>query len=112
MGATTQSVSITLNGDLGEESNETFYLDLIGITNGVLVDSRGLATIIDDDRDPGTLSGGSAGGTGTPREPHETRRGTKPAKPIQSHTAKIRTLAPDAPADERTDTHKRGRRRG
>ncbi len=43
--------SITLNGDMLEEPNETFYLNLISVTNGILLDDQGLATIIDDDFD-------------------------------------------------------------
>ena len=52
-GSTTQTVTITLNADALEEQNETFYLDLIAVTNGVLLDDRGLALVIDDDFDVG-----------------------------------------------------------
>jgi subtilisin family serine protease/disulfide oxidoreductase YuzD/DNA-binding cell septation regulator SpoVG/subtilisin-like proprotein convertase family protein len=112
VGATTQVVSITLNGDQVEESNETFYLDLIGITNGVLVDNQGLATIVDDDRDPGTLTGISTGATETRRGPGEKRHGAKHAKP--AHAAAPVALPPDLSdnsAGEGTNIHKRGQKR-
>jgi subtilisin family serine protease/subtilisin-like proprotein convertase family protein len=58
-GAVSQAVTVTLNGDMAAESNETFVLNLTGVTNGTLADGQGVATIIDDDGTLGGLSGGS-----------------------------------------------------
>ncbi len=53
-GSTSQTISITVNGDMLAESNETFYLNLLSVTNASLADNQGQATIFDDD---GTLGG-------------------------------------------------------
>jgi hypothetical protein len=52
-GSTVQTVAITVNADMLAESNETFFLNLVSITNGTLLDNQAMATIIDDD---GTLA--------------------------------------------------------
>ncbi len=51
-GTTTQSVSVTVNGDALDENNETFNLDLNGASAATIADSRGVATIVDDDPTP------------------------------------------------------------
>ncbi len=51
-GTTTQSVSVTVNGDVLDENNETFNLDLSGASAATIADSRGVATIVDDDPTP------------------------------------------------------------
>jgi hypothetical protein len=42
-------VPVTVNGDLLNEANETFYVDFSSATNTSIVDSRGIGTIIDND---------------------------------------------------------------
>jgi len=51
-GVTTQTVSVLVNGDLLDEPNETFNVNLSSATNAVIVDSLGVGTIIDDDPAP------------------------------------------------------------
>ena len=51
-GTTTQSVSVTVNGDALNENNETFNLNLSGASAATIADSRGVATIVDDDPTP------------------------------------------------------------
>jgi Ca2+-binding RTX toxin-like protein len=49
-GQTTQTVSVTINGDVDFESNETFFINLANATNGgVIVDGQGLGTITNDE---------------------------------------------------------------
>src|SRR6185437_14036553 len=54
-GQTTRPVSVTINGDLANEANETFFVNLSGATNATISDNQGLGTINDDDSQP-TLS--------------------------------------------------------
>jgi hypothetical protein len=50
VGVNTQTISVTINGDTKPESNETFFVNLSGSTNGVAVsDSLGIGTIANDD---------------------------------------------------------------
>ncbi len=51
-GATTATVGITVNGDIVDEPNETFSIQLSAPTNATLGDATGLATITDDDPVP------------------------------------------------------------
>jgi hypothetical protein len=51
-GQTSGIVSIDVVGDLLNEANETFYLDLSGATNATISDSQGLGTISNDDDVP------------------------------------------------------------
>ena len=46
---------MTVNGDALDENSETFNLDLSGASAATIADSRGVATIVDDDPTP-TLS--------------------------------------------------------
>jgi Calx-beta domain/FG-GAP-like repeat/FG-GAP repeat len=49
-GETTKTVTIEVKGDNKREADETFYLDLFGNSgNSLLVDGRGLGTILNDD---------------------------------------------------------------
>jgi hypothetical protein len=49
-GQTTQTVSVTINGDTVVEPNETFFVNLANATNGgAIVDGQGLGTITNDD---------------------------------------------------------------
>ncbi len=47
---TTKTITIEVKGDSKKESNETFYLDLWGLSsNGLFTKSRGVGTILNDD---------------------------------------------------------------
>jgi photosystem II stability/assembly factor-like uncharacterized protein len=50
----TQIVSIPLIEDTGDEAEETFALDVTGVTNGVVGDAEGIGTILDNDDAPAT----------------------------------------------------------
>ena len=54
-GVTTQPVSVTVNGDVKDEPNETLLVNLSGPTNATILDGQGIGTITDDDAVP-TLS--------------------------------------------------------
>jgi len=49
-GETQKTVSVAVNGDVIDEPNETFVVNLSGAANAVIVDAQGVGTIIDDDR--------------------------------------------------------------
>ena len=46
---TTQSVSVTVNGDTLNEADETYFVDLSNPTNATITDGQGVGTITDDD---------------------------------------------------------------
>src|SRR6185312_13061392 len=48
----TQQVNVTVNGDLLNEVNETFFVNLSGASNGTIADNQGQGTINDDDAQP------------------------------------------------------------
>ena len=49
-GETTKTITIEVKGDSKKESNETFYLDLFGLSsNALFTKSRGMGTILNDD---------------------------------------------------------------
>ena len=49
-GETTKTITIEVKGDSRREANETFYLDLYGLSlNGLFTKNRGLGTILNDD---------------------------------------------------------------
>ena len=49
-GETTKTITIVVNGDSKREANETFYLDLFGLSsNALFVKNRGIGTILNDD---------------------------------------------------------------
>ena len=49
-GETTKTITIEVKGDSKREANETFYLDLFGLSsNAGFTKSRGLGTILNDD---------------------------------------------------------------
>ena len=49
-GDLTKTVSVTINGDTTVEPDETFFVNLLGATNGgTIVDAQGLGTITNDD---------------------------------------------------------------
>ncbi len=51
-GSTTQPVTVPVAGDLLDEANETFFVNLSGASGAVVTDGQGLGTIIDDDPAP------------------------------------------------------------
>ena len=49
-GETTKTITIEVKGDSKREANETFYLDLFGLSlNGLFTKNRGIGTILNDD---------------------------------------------------------------
>jgi hypothetical protein len=48
-GMTSQPVVVPVNGDQFTESNETFFVNLSGATNAVILDAQGVGTITNDD---------------------------------------------------------------
>jgi hypothetical protein len=49
-GETTKTITIEVKGDSKREADETFYLDLSGLSsNGLFTKSRGIGTILNDD---------------------------------------------------------------
>jgi hypothetical protein len=54
-GVTSQTVTVIVNGDTAYETDEKFFLNLIGATNALAGDPQGVATILNDDAQP-TLS--------------------------------------------------------
>jgi hypothetical protein len=49
-GETTKTITIEVKGDSKREANETFYLDLFGLSsNARFTKNRGLGTILNDD---------------------------------------------------------------
>jgi uncharacterized repeat protein (TIGR01451 family) len=56
MGATTQTVSVTVNGDTVIEGNETFNVNLTNAVGATILDNQGLGTINNDDNTQAILS--------------------------------------------------------
>jgi hypothetical protein len=54
-GETSKTITVAVTGDRLKESNETFFVNLLGASSGEITDSQGLGTILNDD------SGGSKG---------------------------------------------------
>ena len=54
-GETTKTVTVVVNGDGIAEPNETFFVNLTGATNAIIVDGQGRGTIINDDGVPTTV---------------------------------------------------------
>ncbi len=51
-GETSKTISIQVRGDTTFESNETFFVNIVGAVNAMVTDSQGLGTIINDDNVP------------------------------------------------------------
>jgi hypothetical protein len=51
-GQTSQQILVPVNGDLADELNETFVVNLTAAANAALLDAQGLGTIADDDGSP------------------------------------------------------------
>ena len=54
-GVTTQTVTVTVNGDAKFEANETFVVNLTGPVNATILDGQGIGTITNDDGAPDAL---------------------------------------------------------
>ena len=54
-GETTKLITVQVNGDLVDEPNQQFFVNLSGATNADILDGQGVGTIVDDDPAP-TLS--------------------------------------------------------
>lgn len=48
-GQTSQTITVLVIGDTKKEADETFFVNLSGVTNAVLADSQGIGTILNDD---------------------------------------------------------------
>ncbi|KRA45202.1 putative Ig domain-containing protein [Pseudoxanthomonas sp. Root630] len=48
-GATTQTITVLVNGELVPEANETFFVNLSAAANATIADSQGVGTITNDD---------------------------------------------------------------
>jgi methionine-rich copper-binding protein CopC len=48
-GETTKTISVAVNGDTASEPDETFFVNLSGVSNATVSDNQGLGTIISDD---------------------------------------------------------------
>jgi hypothetical protein len=46
----TRTISVTINGDLEKEANETFFVSLFNATNATISDDTGVCIIVDEDR--------------------------------------------------------------
>ena len=66
-GVTSQTIDVTLSGDLLDEPNETFTVDLSSPSNATLADGSGTGTLTDDDAPPALsvadVTLGEGGGT-------------------------------------------------
>src|SRR5437899_11269321 len=51
-GQTSQTVTVTVNGDTKFEPDETFTVNLSGATNATITDNQGVGTIVNDDTQP------------------------------------------------------------
>jgi len=60
-GATTQTISIEINGDTARERNERFFVNLTGAAGATIADGEGLGVIRNDDTPPLILAGAGAG---------------------------------------------------
>ena len=55
-GDTSKTVSVTINGDVGFEPDETFFVNLSNPVNATISDNQGLGTIQNDDAQGGFIS--------------------------------------------------------
>jgi aspartate 1-decarboxylase len=56
-GVNSQTISVTINGDIKPEANETFLVNLSGATNGAVIqDGQGVGTIVNDETTPAAIS--------------------------------------------------------
>ena len=67
-GQLTRTITVQVKGDVLDESDEQFFVDLSGATNAGIADSRGVGTIVDNDPRPNFSIGDvsvSEGNSGT-----------------------------------------------
>jgi hypothetical protein len=102
-GSTSQTVTVTLNGDMVLEGDETFFLNLVAVTGGVLVDNQAVATVVGDETPVATLTTTEVPWTNPAG--HQPGNGHGPGRPL--------ALPPEASAraEEVTDILGVGRRR-
>jgi uncharacterized repeat protein (TIGR01451 family) len=68
-GSSTYSFTVLVNGDTAPEANETFFVNVTGVTGATVTDSQGQGTIVNDDVAPNltindvSLNEGNAGTT-------------------------------------------------
>jgi Bacterial Ig-like domain (group 3) len=55
-GTTTRTISVLVNGDFVIEPNETFRVNLSGVSNATIADGQGVGTIVNDDTIASTLA--------------------------------------------------------
>ena len=58
-GENLKTVLVTVNGDMTQETNETFYVQLTNPTNSTIADNQGVGLILDDDGFGGVSVGGT-----------------------------------------------------
>jgi PKD repeat protein/DNA/RNA endonuclease G (NUC1) len=51
-GQTSQTIAVQVAGDRLDEFDETFFLNLSGVTNATITDAQGMVTIVDNDEAP------------------------------------------------------------
>lgn len=78
-GSTTQPIAVTVNGDLVDEPNETFFVNLSSATNATIADNQGLGTITDDDLGSPNLA------LGKPTTAKSTSGSNTPAKAVDGN---------------------------
>ena len=49
-GQTTQTITVGIKADKKKEADETFFVNLFGASNALVLDNQGRGTILDDDR--------------------------------------------------------------
>ena len=67
-GVTSQTITVAVNGDVLNEGNETFNVNLSNAVNATIADSQGVGTIVDDDPLPSLVINNvsvTEGNTGT-----------------------------------------------
>ncbi|MHB8877335.1 MAG: Calx-beta domain-containing protein, partial [Myxococcaceae bacterium] len=52
VGVTSQTITVSVNGDALDEADETFTVNLSGAANAAILDGQGLGTIVDNDPQP------------------------------------------------------------
>ncbi|HSI43509.1 MAG TPA: Calx-beta domain-containing protein, partial [Methylotenera sp.] len=62
-GTTTQTITVPIANDTSDESNETFYVNLVSPSNATISDALGVGTITDDDNAPTISSVSTAAAT-------------------------------------------------
>jgi large repetitive protein len=63
-GQTTRQVTVLVNGDVLDENNETYFLNISNPANATILDGQGIGTIVDDDGVPSLSIGDVTTGEG------------------------------------------------